>query len=59
VDVDAAGGSGGAGNQRYTFDEEGKRWAVTLGERLQKAEKKPVSGQRSRNHTNVLSAYFY
>ncbi|XP_044251589.1 probable U3 small nucleolar RNA-associated protein 11 [Drosophila takahashii] len=40
VDVDAAT-AGGAGNQRYTFDEEGNMWDETLGDRLEAADKKP------------------
>ncbi|XP_017085644.1 probable U3 small nucleolar RNA-associated protein 11 [Drosophila eugracilis] len=38
VDVD---GTAGASNQRFTFDEEGRRLAAPLGERLQEAEEKP------------------
>ncbi|XP_017112989.1 probable U3 small nucleolar RNA-associated protein 11 [Drosophila elegans] len=36
MDVDGAGE-----NQRFTFDDQGRRQAVTLGERLQEADKKP------------------
>ncbi|XP_037724883.1 probable U3 small nucleolar RNA-associated protein 11 [Drosophila subpulchrella] len=53
VDVDAAEGSGGAGNQRYTFDEEGKMWAVTLGERLQEADKKPETSSNSTKQQRI------